>query len=333
MGFLRNKEAKLTLCLFCAVSVVAIGFSFWWDFLFGWFTLFICVIFVVIWFFSTYIRYKRIKELSCDLDRLLHGQKRISLKKYSEGELEILQSEINKLTLRLTEQQLQLQGDKTHLADSIADISHQIRTPLTTVNLLLAEINSPDTTQEDRIRLVRELTGQLSRIDWLITALLKLSKLDAGAVAFKKEVLPISELIDSSVSPLLIPLELREQSLVINAEGNFMGDPSWTAEAVTNIVKNCMEHTPCGGKITITAMENPLYCEIIVADTGSGIDAEDMPHIFDRFYKGKNSDKNSFGIGLALARNIVRAQNGTIKAENLSKGGASFILRFYKSTI
>jgi signal transduction histidine kinase len=333
MEFLRNKEAKRTLFLFVFLSAVASGIAFGWNVGFGWFTLVLCALFFSVWFFSTRKRYRRLKELSCDIDGILHGQNRISLKEYSEGELAILQTEINKMTLRLAEQQQQLQTDKLQLADSIADISHQIRTPLTTVNLLLSEINNTSTTPEERSRLVRELSNQLARIDWLITALLKISKLDAGAVLFKTEQISLEKLVEVSVSSLIIPFELRSQTLSVTAEGSFLGDPSWTAEAITNVVKNCMEHTPCGGTVTVVAEENPLYCEIAVSDTGSGISEEDMPHIFERFYKGKNSDKNSFGVGLALARKIAMAQNGTIKAENLPEGGAKFTLSFYKSTI
>lgn len=333
MRFLRNKETKRTLLLLSAVALVASVTAFIWDIGFGIFTLSFAFIFLLIWLVTTKRRYDRIRELSCDIDRLLHGDNRISLKKYSEGELAVLQTEINKMTLRLAEQQQQLKEDKVYLADSIADISHQIRTPLTSINLLVSAINDPGATPEQRSRLVRELLELISRIDWLITALLKISKLDAGTVSFKKEEKPLADLIKVSCAPLLIPIELREQILEVTAEGGFMGDLSWTAEAITNIVKNCMEHTPAGGRISVSAEENALYSEITVTDTGSGISAEDLPHIFERFYKGKDSDKNSFGIGLALARNIVISQNGTIKAENRSEGGARFILRFYKGTL
>ena len=333
MRFLRNKQEKIICTLYLIISVAAIVPALFWDINFGLLVLILCIILFLLWFLDTKKRYNRIRELSCDIDRLLHSEKRISLEKYSEGELAILQTEINKMTLRLAEQKQQLQKDKVYMSDSIADISHQIRTPLTSINLLVSAINDSATTPELRGRLVRELSDHLSRIDWLITTLLKISKLDAGTVEFKKEQRELKKLVELSVSPLLIPIELRLQNLNIYTNGVFCGDLSWTAEALTNIVKNCMEHTPVGGSINITAQENPLYSEIIVSDTGSGINAEDMPHIFERFYKGKNSDKNSFGVGLALAKNIVNSQNGTLKAENGIEGGARFTMRFYKSTI
>lgn len=278
-------------------------------------------------------RYRRLAELSNDIDRILHGEGNVSLEKYSEGELGILQSEIYKMTVRLREQSNNLKKDKIYLADSIADISHQLRTPLTSVNLLVSLLSEENITQERRQKLTHELYELLSRIDWLVSTLLKISKLDAGTVAFQKEELSLDELISKSVSPLLVPMELRSQKLEIQTDGSFCGDVSWTCEALGNIVKNCMEHTPDGGEIKITASENSLYAEIIIEDNGKGILTEDLPHVFERFYKGKNSGEKSFGIGLNLARMIVTSQNGTIKAENGEKTGAVFTIRFYKGTV
>ena len=143
----------------------------------------------------------------------------------------------------------------------------------------------------------------------------------------------MKELMDKACSPLLVPIELRGQELNIKAEGTFTGDISWTCEAVGNIVKNCMEHTPEGGKLEITATENPIYSEIIITDSGCGISKDDLPHIFERFYKGDKSNDKSFGIGLALARMIITSQNGTVKAENRKEKGAKFTIRFYKVTV
>ena len=183
------------------------------------------------------------------------------------------------------------------------------------------------------MELSRELLSMLSRIDWLITTLLKISKLDAGTVQFAQQDIPLRSLIETAAEPLQIPIELRDQKLSIHAEGNFRGDPSWTEEAVSNIIKNCMEHTPCGGEITVDAVDNALYTQIVIGDTGPGIDKEDLPHIFERFSKGRNSDSGSYGIGLALARMIVISQNGTLKAENNGNGGAKFTHRFFKSIV
>ena len=334
MKFFRNPEIRKVTILYAIVSFVAITGAFIWEPDFGIFTIALCIILCVIYLISTYQRYKRLAELASDINRILHGDDvNISLEQYSEGELGVLQSEFHKMTNRLREQKQHLIDDKIYLADSLADISHQIRTPLTSINLLVSLLSEPDISEERRIKLIHDLLGLLSRIDWLITSLLKISKLDAGTVQLKQETIALSDLLRVSTETLLVPIELREQTLSIYAEGNFTGDVSWTSEAIGNVVKNCMEHTQEGGQLTIKAAENALYSEIVIMDNGSGIEKTDLPHIFERFYKGKHSAGQSFGIGLALARMIISAQNGTIKAENRAEHGAIFTIRFYKGTV
>ena len=165
--------------------------------------------------------------------------------------------------------------------------------------------------------------------------MLKISKLDAGTIKFSNERINLFKLIKKSAEPIEIPLDLRNQSLVINSDKNesFYGDLNWTVEAVENILKNCMEHTEEGGTITVNLSETPIFSEIVISDNGKGIDKEDLPNLFKRFYKGKNSSSSSVGIGLALAKMIVVSQNGVIKAENNKDKGARFIIRFYKTTV
>ena len=334
MKFLRNREVSKVTILYAIVSFVATIGAFLWEPDFGVYTLALCIVLFGIYFHSTYQRYKRLAELASDINRILHGDDiGISLEQYAEGELGVLQSEIHKMTNRLREQKQHLLDDKVYLADSLADISHQIRTPLTSINLLVSLLSEPDISEERRTKLTHDLLGLLSRIDWLITTLLKISKLDAGTIQLKEETIALSELLRIATETLLVPIELRGQTLSVCAEGNFTGDISWTSEAIGNIVKNCMEHTQDGGQLTIKAIENALYTEIVIMDDGSGIEEEDLPHIFERFYKGKHATGQSFGIGLALARMIIVSQNGTIKAENRVAHGAIFTIRFYKGTV
>ena len=334
MNFLRNPEVVKTLCLQIFISVSAITAAFIWDQRFGVFTLIFTTLLLLISTVSTYIRYKRIYDLSADINRILHGNDmNLSFDKYHEGELAVLQSEIHKMTMRLREQRQQLEDDKRYLANALADISHQVRTPLTSINLLVGLLSEPNIPDERRRKLTHELLGLLSRIDWLITTLLKISKLDAGTVQFQQETISLNELIRKATDSLLIPIEIKEQNLYINANGNFTGDVSWTVEAISNIVKNCVEHTPNGGEIRIEAGENSLFAEIVISDSGSGIAQEDLPHIFERFYKSKNAGDKNFGIGLSLTRMIIINQNGVIKAENNAAKGALFTIRFYKSIV
>ena len=333
MKLLKNKEVRKALLWQLLISAAACTVCFFFDVRAGLTAVVLSLLLMLIFCISTYKRYQRISSLADDIDQVLHGDSSIDFDSYSEGELSILHSEIYKMTVRLREQQQKLLSDKEYLADSLADISHQIRTPLTSINLLVERLSASGLTDECRHQLANELYELLGRIDWLITTLLKISKLDAGTVQFNKETVSLEMLINKSCAPLLIPIELRGQELIIRAEGDFYGDSAWTSEAVGNIVKNCMEHTPDGGRIEINAVETALYSEIVIKDNGTGISPEDLPHIFERFYKGKDSDGKSFGIGLALSRMIIAGQKGTVKAENRKNAGAMFTLRFYKGTV
>ena len=330
---LKNKEVRRALLWQLLLSAVACAVCFSFDIRAGLTAAGLSLFLMLIYCVSTDKRYKRLAALAGDIDQMLHGDSTMSLNDYSEGELSILHSEIYKMTIRLREQQQTLKREKEYLADSIADISHQIRTPLTSINLLIGLLSESKLTDGRRQQLTHELYELLSRIDWLITTLLKISRLDAGTVQFKQEQVGLEALLKRSCAPLLIPMELRGQELCIRADGDFRGDFSWTCEAIGNIVKNCMEHTPEGGRIEINATENALYSEIIIRDNGTGISPEDLPHIFERFYKGKDSDGKSFGIGLALSRMIIAGQGGTVKAENRKPVGAMFTIRFYKGTV
>lgn len=333
MKIFRNSSFTriIAFCVICVTVFSIIGFCF--NMTVGILILLCGLILCSAFLLYERTQYGKIEQLSLQIDEILHDNDSICFEDYSEGELAILQSELRKMTIRLREQKRNLQKDKIYLADSIADISHQIRTPLTSINLIVSMLSEENVSEEQRLHLTRELTILLSRIDRLITALLKLSKLEAGTVTFNPETIGLSDLIERSVQPLAVLLELHGISLTVNACGNFSGDVLWSSEAIGNIVKNCMEHTPEGGQIKIRAQENALYSEIVIEDNGKGIDSKDLPHIFERFYKGKDSGNSGFGIGLALARTIVVSQNGTLSAANGQDCGAVFTMRFYKGAV
>ena len=290
---------------------------------------------LMIYLIATWKRYQLLADLSLEIDRILHNSSHFDLSRFSEGELSILSSEVYKMTVRLREQADALKKDKTYLADSLADISHQIRTPLTSIHLIANFLAEDELDKGRRLNLTRDLLRQLSRVDWLITALLKISRLDAGSVQMAKERVSLFELVRKSAEMVSISMELRNQKLSVcgDEDGFFSGDMAWSVEAVGNILKNCMEHTPEGGTIAIDMMDNSLFAEIVIRDNGEGFEKEDIPHLFERFYRGKNANESSFGIGLALSRMIIQNQNGTILAGNAVGGGAEFTIRFYKTTI
>lgn len=333
MQLLRNKEVRTTFLIQFAFVLIAGVVAAIYDMRLGAMVFAFGMALVVFNFYVTMHRYKRLSQMAAQIDQILHGQANIPFHKHAEGELAILESEIHKMTTRLSEQRQQLQADKVFLADSIADISHQIRTPLTSINLLVNFLADPDTDEEEQMRLLREMRELHVQIEWLINSLLKMSKLDAGTIQFKKETVSLLSLIQLAVEPIQVAIDIRDQQLVVEAEGAFTGDTRWTAEAITNISKNCMEHMEAGGVLTIQGSSNEIFTEIVITDTGKGIDEEDLPNIFERFYKGKNSDPTSVGIGLALARTIIISQNGTLKAENVPNGGARFTMRFYKQIV
>lgn len=284
--------------------------------------------------YSTRRRYRAIAELSDSIDRVLHDSEINLIALSSEGELSILRAEIQKMVVRLRQTASALQSDKTQLSDAIADISHQLRTPLTSMNLTVSLLRREDVSDARRIELARELQKSLRRIDWLIETLLKLSRIDAGTAKFESDCVSVKTLIDRALEPLRISMELRGLEAEVSAGGEaFTGDLSWSVEALGNIVKNCVEHTPAGGKIRISARETPIFTEIQVSDTGSGFEKDDIPHLFERFYRGQNASEGSVGIGLALAREIIARQNGTIQAQNRREGGAQFTIRFYKEIV
>ena len=292
-----------------------------------------CIILNCCYFCFLRKRRVRLKELSMQLDLLLHEDTPLPISEYCEGELSILANQLQKVTLRLQESAEQSRADKLALAQSLADISHQLRTPLTAMNLTAAMLREPGLSEQRRLELSRESQTLLSRTDWLVETLLKLSKLDAGTVELRREQVAVRELIDRAAAPLSIPLELRGLQLAVSCSSESLtADPVWTAEAIGNLLKNSMEHTPAGGTITVTAQQTALYTAITVEDTGCGFDEADLPHLFERFYKGKNASESSYGIGLALARTIIAAQNGTIQAMNTGTG-ARFVIKLYHQVL
>jgi signal transduction histidine kinase len=328
---LRNREFRQFVIVFALIAAVAVILGFAINRLAGILAIASAVAFGTAFFVFTKERYKSIAQISNQIDQVLHNADKLYIGEADEGELSILHSEITKMTLRIREQNDALKNEKTHLADSLADIAHQLRTPLTSVNLILSLLaNNLD--ENERKALVRETEELLVQMDWLLTSLLKLSRLDAGIVVFKSEPIDVSSLIGSALRPLLIPMELHDIDVQVDAPQGLMipGDSGWLSEALQNILKNCIESAGENGEIKIICLDNPLFTEITIHDSGAGFETEDLPHLFDRFYRGKDQSATGYGIGLALCKMIITRQGGTITAKNHPQGGAIFALRFLK---
>lgn len=331
--FQHNKELRRGGAVLGAMGTVLTVLGFAHSHTCGWLVLTAFLAVTAMHWLMEYYRYRKLRELSRELDRLLNDGTMMNVSQYEEGELSILASQIEKMTLRLQESAQALQKEKNLLADSLADVSHQLRTPLTAMNLTASMLRKPGLTTEERLELTGELSRLLRRTDWLVETLLKLSRLDAGTVTLLPRPIFLRQLLDRAAEPLLIPMELRSQQFMINcADEQLTVDPVWTAEAIGNILKNAMEHTPEGGSIIVTADETALFTQLCIEDTGPGFNPKDIAYLFERFYKGSNAHEGSCGIGLSLARTVITSQNGTVQASNGKKGGL-FTVRFYKQVI
>lgn len=278
-------------------------------------------------------RYKNLNELNDYLSLVCKGIYDMNIDDNTEGELSILKNNLYKVITLLQSQNEYLKNDKLYLADSIADISHQLKTPLTSM-MMMCELLENEENPDKRQEFVAVINNQLSKMKWLITNILKISKLDADATEFKREEVSISKVLDDSLKPFVLTAELKNIAIQNGANDFvFNGDESWTVEAVSNIVKNCLEHTNDGGKIIIASDSTNLYNKLTISDNGCGIAEEDLPHIFERFYHGKNSSKDSVGIGLALAKTVFEKENASVSVESKQGRGSVFEIRFYKSIV
>lgn len=327
----RNREFRRFAIVFFFIAVVSIMIGFAINAASGVLAACSAAVFGAVFLAFTKARYKSIARISNQIDLVLHHDDRLYIGEADEGELSILQSEITKMTLRIREQNDALKKEKKHLADSLADIAHQLRTPLTSTNLILSLlVETPD--EKKWKNLVREAEALLAQMDWLLTSLLKLSRLDAGIVMFQSGRINMSSLISAALRPFLISMELHNIVLQTEVpEGlNIQGDADWLSEALQNIFKNCMESVGGNGKIEIVCTDNPLFVETVIQDNGGGFAKEDLPHLFDRFHRGKNENATGYGIGLALCKMIITRQGGTVTAKNHPQGGAMFVIRFPK---
>ncbi|AWP27057.1 two-component sensor histidine kinase [Paenibacillus glucanolyticus] len=332
---LRNREVQMLLLAMGAISLSAIVTAAFISSVTAAFVAILSILLIGTSLLFTRWRYRELAKLSAYLREISNGNDSLDIRDNQEGELSILKNDIYKVTLMLSEHRSLLQRDKIQLTDAISDISHQLKTPLTSMTVMADLLSAPDLPPAKRSEFTHHIRVQLERIDWLVSSLLKLSKMDAKTIPFKKDPILVKSLIQKALEPIMIPMDIKGQSVSIAGDDNvsFVGDFNWTAEAVINILKNGVEHTPEGGAIAITYSENTLFTEIVITDNGIGIPKEDLPYIFKRFYKGKNAGEGSIGIGLAMAHSIVASQNGVIDVMSDSEQGTQFRIKFYKQVV
>lgn len=297
----------------------------------------IIISFSVLWIIAILIylnrRDKKLKEIKKYIDEISNRNYQLDIDENSEDELSNLKNELYKITVMLKEESENSKKDKENLKISVQDISHQLKTPLTSISIMLDNIKeNPEMDKKTRQKFIFEISRQIEWINWLVISMLKLSKLDADVVEFRTEKINVSKFISEIIKNLEIPIEIKNQNIIVEGkeDSHFEGDYKWQQEAVTNIVKNCIEHNKDSGNIFIKYEENNLYTKISIKDEGEGISKEDLRHIFERFYKGKNSSENSVGIGLALAKSIIEKNNGMITCKSEEGKGTEFVIKYMK---
>ncbi|HLS07070.1 MAG TPA: HAMP domain-containing sensor histidine kinase [Bacillota bacterium] len=332
---LRNREIRILFIIKGVISLIAIISGFFMSNHTGWLILTVVAVLLLVSLIFTRWRYREIEKLINYLREISSGNYSLDVRDNAEGELSVLKNEIYKVTTILSEHTAHLESNKHHLTNAISDISHQIKTPLTSMVVMADLLDEPHLPMEKRREFIQNIHTQLERLNWLVTSLLKLSKLDSGTVQFKRDSVNLNKLLKQSVESLSVPIDVKQQTVTVEGdeEISLINDREWTKEAFINILKNCIEHTPEKEKIVISFKENVLYTEVLITDNGPGIAQEDLPYIFQRFYKGKHASDQSVGIGLALAYRIITDQGGDLEVLSEKGHGTQFSVKFYDKNL
>lgn len=276
---------------------------------------------------------KKINEITKYIEEINRGNYKLNIEENTEDELSILKNELYKITIMLKEVAENSQKDKTTLKDSLSDISHQIKTPITSILIMLDNILSDENMPEDiKKDFIKDIKRKIVNIKFLVESILKLSKIDSNSIKFIKKEVFIKDIINEAVKNVSMLSELKNIEIIVSGDDSIktICDLKWQVEAITNILKNCIEHSYENRKIYINYNQNNMYTELKIEDNGTGIDAKDLPHIFERFYKGKNSSSDSVGIGLALSKSIIESNNGYIQVDSELNKGTTFIIKYLK---
>lgn len=276
---------------------------------------------------------KKIKEITKMISKINNRQFDIDINDFNEGELSILKNEISKTTIMLRQVADNSVKDKLNLKDSLGDISHQLKTPLTSITIMIDNIlDNPDMNEKTRKKFLINIKREILNINFLVMSLLKLSKFDANVVKFNKESVYLKDIIIESIKNVSMIKELKNITIKVSGDDNIklLCDFKWQVESITNILKNSIEHTSEYGTVEVNYSENKLYTRILIKDNGKGIDSDDLPHIFDRFYKGENGSDDSFGIGLSLSKTIIEKEGGSITVKSTPNIGTIFTIKYLK---
>lgn len=329
-----NRDFWRTVWISAAVTVLASAACAFLNLWCAGITLIAGAVMLCIYVRYTQKRYQEIARLNTYLSRVIAAQYDLDVPDNAEGELSILKNNLYKIILLLRSQNDTLRSDKTYLAESLADISHQLKTPLTSLTVM-TDLLKTETDPEKRQEFTEIIETQAEKMNWLIVTLLKLSKLDAGTAEFRRDETRIDSVLQKALAPFLVLADLRSIHIDLSGAENFTfcGDENWTAEAIANIIKNCLEHMQDGGQLRISTMHSSIYEQLTIIDDGCGIPADELPHIFERFYHGKNASADSVGIGLALSKTILEQEKAEIEVRSTVSIGTTFDIKFYKTIV
>ena len=275
---------------------------------------------------------KEINKITKCIEQINRRNYKLELDDMSEDELSILKNEIYKTTIMLKEAAENSNKEKLELKDSLSDISHQLKTPLTSILIILDNlIDDPEMDKNTREDFIKDIKREINSINFLVQSILKLSKFDTNTINFIDEEIELKKIINQAIKNISMLSDLRNVNINLNIKSNpvIKCDFKWQVEAISNILKNCVEHSNDNSDVIVTIEDNKIYSKITIKDCGGGIDEEDLPHIFERFYKGKNATPDSIGIGLSLAKTIIEKDNGTINVESNDKGSL-FEIKYFK---
>lgn len=291
-----------------------------------------CVTLSAIFVVYNRVRRKEIQRIADCIYQINRGNYDLHIEENSEDETSLLKNEIYKTTVMLREQSENSLRDKQNLKDSLSDISHQLKTPLTSIIVMLDNIiDNEDMPDDLRREFLNDIRRSSNNISFLVQSILTLSKLDANSILLKSKSESIEDIFNECIRNTAILAEINSVNLAVDLSKDIRLDCDfkWLSEAITNIVKNCIEHTPEKGVVTLKAEQNKLYTKITISDNGVGISKEDLPHIFERFYKGRNSHSDSVGIGLALAKAIIEKGGGLISVASELNKGTTFTIKYF----
>ena len=278
-------------------------------------------------------REEKISDINSYIGKVNRGNYELKIEENGEDELTKLRNELYKTTVLLRETAENSEKEKTNLSNSLTDISHQLKTPLTSIRIMIDNIqNNPDMDEKTRNEFIEDISKQIDWISSLVISLLKLAKFDAGSIVMRDEEINVKKLIQNIISNLAILIDIKDIKIEenISEQITLFADYNWQLEALTNIIKNCVEHSFDGGKIKIEAESNSVFTKLIITDEGEGIEKNDLNRIFERFYKSAKSSENSIGIGLALAKTIIEKEKGYIKVESEVGKGTKFEIKYLK---